>query len=172
MADSRVHREALTVERVRELLDYDPETGILRWKVRVANCMQSGEVAGCLQRRGYTAIKIKGIAFRAHLVAWAHYYGEWPETELDHRDLNKSNNRISNLRLATRSQNCANKKVCSRNTSGIKGVYWNKKSRRWIATICINRRNKYLGGFLTKDEAASVYAKAASIVFGEFSHIS
>lgn len=97
--------------------------------------------------------------------------GEWPDKRMDHRDLDRSNNRWSNLRLASNTENGANRAKGKNNTSGHKGVSWCKNRQKWQAGIKINYRRKALGRFDTKEEAAAAYAVAAQELFGEFARV-
>src|SRR3546814_19429337 len=94
--------------------------------------------------------------------------GEWPAVQVDHRDLDKANNRWLNLRLATSGQNQANTPKRRRNTSGIKGVYWHKSVAKWQAAIMVCWRLKWLCYRNTTEKAAALYAAAASQHFGAF----
>jgi hypothetical protein len=101
---------AVSIERLRELLSYDPNTGALRWKARRHRRKVKRESAQ------YVRIQIEGRLYQAHRVAFAIHYGRWPLPEVDHADRDQSNNRIRNLREATRSQNAANVARSSRPT--------------------------------------------------------
>lgn len=168
MAKARLARNSITVERLREVLDYDPATGIFRNRVKRSSNARIGDIAGTLHSKGYWQINVDGKLYLAHRLAWFYMTGKWPTIETDHDDLNKLNNKFENLRDATMSQNRANKAAQKNNTSGIKGVSWYKKNKKWIASIRLNRRQIYIGLFQTIDEAAAAYAKAASELFGEF----
>lgn len=124
----------LTQNRLHELLLYDPATGVFKWRYSTRRQV-AGAVAGTLASNGYIRIKVDGPAYLAHRLAWLYMYGEFPPSYTDHKDQDKQNNSISNLRLATQSQNCANAKAKSTNTSGIKGVHYDKLSSRWVASI-------------------------------------
>ena len=99
----------LTVERLRELLSYDPATGKFLWRVG-RQCMRAGAVAGATEVQGYRVIKIDGKIYKAHRLAWLYVTGEWPPEEIDHKNTDPQDNVWSNLRLATHSQNQANAK--------------------------------------------------------------
>jgi hypothetical protein len=158
----------LTVERLKELLHYDPETGVFTWKVRVAN-VPAGSIAGCNKER-YHFIGVDGREYRAHRLAWLYMTGEWP-VEIDHRDTDGHNNRWANLRHATRIQNCRNTGLPKNSTSGSKGVYWSKDRQRWVAQITINKVRTGLGRFHTKERAAAASEAAARKHFGEFARV-
>jgi HNH endonuclease/AP2 domain len=158
----------LTVERLRQVLDYDPEIGVFTWRVQPNNRVKAGAVAGTLADRGYRRIKIDDREYLAHRLAWLHHYCEWPPGEIDHKDNNPANNAIANLRVASRSQNCWNSRKRKDNKSGLKGVYWHSPARRWSAQIKIHGRNVYLGSFATPEQAHAAYMAAAEEHFGEF----
>ena len=161
--------ESLPLERLREVLHYDPETGVFIWLIRSAQKIKIGDIAGSLHKAGgYIYIRIGNFRYRAHRLAWLYMTGEWPEGEIDHRDLNRSNNRFNNLREATRQQNSANGPMRSTNTSGVKGVCWNKKSEKWLAQIGAEGKHFYLGEFDTLQEATRVRQAAAERLHREF----
>ena len=158
----------LTAHEVRKLLDYDPETGLFRWRHREDvrprwNTRYAGTVAGTLWRSrarnktGYIMIVIRCRSYRAHRLAWLYMTGEWPEDEIDHRNQNGTNNRWRNLRAATQSQNKANVPSRSHNRLGIKGVR-EVPSGRFVAAIKVPGRRRYLGTFDTAEEAHQTYA--------------
>lgn len=168
-------KDDLTQSRVRELLDYDPETGIFIWRVdRVANrrvIKAAGSVAGCVmkvKKNSYRVIKINDRQYSAHRLAWLLVTGSWPERDIDHRDGDGLNNRWRNLREATSAQNSANRRLSRNNTSGAKGVSWRTDLGKWKATIEVARRRRHLGFFVDKADAAAAYEAAAMEHFGEF----
>ena len=156
----------LTADRLRELLDYDPATGIFTWRVARNSRIKAGSVAGGFQY-GYARIRVDDMLYRSHRLAWLHVYGTWPSGEVDHRDGVKHNNAIDNLRIATDSQNRANIGVQANNHSGIKGV-GRRKSGKWRAQIMVNKKAYHVGLFDTAEEASAAYAKAAQSHFGSF----
>jgi hypothetical protein len=109
-----------------------------------------------------------GREYQSHHVAWCIVTGEWPATEIDHIDKNPMNDRWSNLRLATRVQQAANRNLQSNNTSGYKGVRWSKRDKKWIARITFDGNIKDLGYFDNPEEAAHAYNKGAIRYHGEF----
>lgn len=158
----------LTAERLREVLSYDPISGVFRWRIYSGGKRKAGEEAGGPDGRGYIAIWVDRKPFKAHRLAWLYMTGHWPAEEIDHRDLRRDNNAWTNLREATRRDNRHNQPRPKNNRSGFKGVCWNKTVRRWQASITNNGRTQYLGCFLTAIEAHAAYVKAAHGLYGEF----
>lgn len=155
----------LTAERLREVLDYDPETGVFRWRVGGTG-RRIGAEAGC-RHKAYTRITIDGRRWFAHNLAWLYVYGELPALRLDHRDGDGTNNRIGNLRPATHAQNMRNTKAKRGTSSLFKGVS-RHLSGRWVAQICVGGKQTHLGLYADETEAARVYDRAATAAFGEF----
>jgi len=148
------------IDRLRQLLDYDPETGIFRWKQFRRWSAKEGDFAGYINKRGYHKISVDGVDYSAHRIAWKIFYNEEPSDIIDHVDRNKQNNKIENLRLATNQQNCMNVEVKKNNTSGVKGVYFNKKQQKWVARIGFNYNKINLGSFEKIEDAARAYKNA------------
>lgn len=159
-----------TAERVRELLDYDPATGTFTWRVRCGR-QAAGKPAGCVGPNGYVLVSIDGTLLTAHRLVWFLETGEWPESDIDHRDLDTAHNQIDNLRLATRAQNNANCLPHKNNTSGFKGVHWDKKNEKWVAQITVNRKNRKIGRFLRIEDALAAYAGAAKAAWGDYARV-
>lgn len=160
----------LTAETLRATLSYDKVTGAFRW----LNCKKSylnGSLAGCINSSGYLVIRIEGTLYYGHRLAWLYETGEWPEFEIDHEDLRKSNNIFGNLRPATHLENLKNTKIRSTNKSGYKGVYFNNRQQQWHATITISGKSVHLGYFDDIDEAATKYAKASNDLHGAFGRV-
>jgi hypothetical protein len=158
----------VTQERLKELLHYDPETGVFVWTARRSG-VRVDSIAGCVYSPSgtneYRAIKVEGSQYQAHRLAWLYIYGNFPEDQIDHIDGDGLNNRISNLRDVTHQENGRNQKKPSTNTSGIIGVSWNAQENKWVAHIKINRKYKRLGGFLNKNDAKAA-RKKAEIYYG------
>lgn len=163
-----------TLARFQELLDYDADTGIFTWKISTSNRVCVGSRAGCLHKAsGYIVIRVNKRLYKAHRLAWLFVYKEWP-TEIDHRSGNKQDNRISNLRIATHSQNMANSRIRVDNSSGYKGVYRQNYPKRGIvytAFIQTNGKNLYLGTFETAQYAAAIRNWAATMLHNEFARV-
>jgi hypothetical protein len=157
----------INASRLRELLDYDPETGVFTWLVSTSNRVRSGETAGTLDGR-YRQIKADGRIYRSHQLAWLWMTGEWPTGHLDHINGDPSDNRFTNLRPATSSQNGANSRRGVNNKSGFKGVSWHAQAHRWRARIMVGRRQIFLGLFTDPTIAHAAYVEAAEKHFGEY----
>lgn len=150
----------LTAQQVRALLEYNSSTDELRWKPRTA---------GNINSEGYVCVGINGSTYKAHRLIWLMVTGTWPSAEVDHRDLNRSNNRWNNLRACTKSQNGANRaKYKSKNYSGFKGVSWSKKNKKWVAQIKHQGIVYTLGYFTDPENAAQIYKEAAEKFHGKF----
>jgi hypothetical protein len=158
----------LTQSTLKQTLSYDPETGIFIWIKKIANCTKIGSVAGSKQDIGYLQINIHKKSYKAHRLAWLYMHGEFPLCEIDHINNIKTDNRLLNLRLATKSQNRQNRGIQSNNTSGYKGVSFDKETGKWIASANHNGKQIKLGRFITPDEASAVYERFASTHRGEF----
>ncbi len=155
----------LTQEQARSLFDYDPATGILRWRVARSNIVKVGQIAGCINKSLNRRVVIGKMY--DYQIAWVWVHGEWP-TEIDHVDRDPLNCRIANLRLATSAQNKFNKPKQANNKSGYKGVSWDKKNKQWVAQIAICGRQTNLGRFNRIENAALAYNFAAHEHFGHF----
>ncbi len=160
----------LTAERVRDVLNYDAETGIFTWRISRPKA-RAGCVAGCLDRGGYRLIMVDGKLYKAHRLAWFYSYGVWPEDDIDHVNGDAGDNRLSNLREATRSQNNCNTGKQRNNSSGRKGVYLHRAAGKWAAEIRFNRKREFLGLFYTVEAAAAAYEAAAKRLHGEFANV-
>jgi hypothetical protein len=161
------YRTNLTAERLREVLSYDPLTGEFRWKIKTGRvCI--GQISGSVSNQGYKNIRIDGTAYRASRLAFLYMIGRFPDFEVDHADSDPSNDTWANVREATRSQNIANTKRRSDNTSGFKSVCWSRALRKWYARIHVNNKEIWLGAFVTPAEAHAAYLAAAIKHFGEF----
>ena len=154
--------ELLTAERLRELLHYEPSTGVFTWKITRNSRLKPGDVAGSVRPNGYINLGVAGKLYLAHRLAWLYVYGVWPERMIDHINRNKSDNRIANLRDVTRAQNCQNTLKLSTNTSGFKGVGFDKAKGKWEAKIWYEGRKKWIGYFPDAQLAAKAYAQAAA----------
>lgn len=149
----------LTVDRLRNLLQYDPETGIFTWR-KDRRTGKSGCVAGSAHSKGYVKICVDHRDRLAHRLAWLYVYGELPVGQIDHIDGDKKNNRISNLRQANNSENQQNLHGPKSNkTQGSLGTSYCAKYGKWRAKIKVNGKSKSLGYYQTEPEAYAAYLK-------------
>ncbi len=159
----RPNRRGLTVERLREILHYDPETGIFTWLVTLSNRGCAGTVAkgrSC----GYLTIRINGILHYQHRLAWLYVNGQWPTEEIDHANGDKADNRLCNLRAATRSQNMLNKPRLKRAKNKYRGVCFHAESEQWMVRI----GSRYIGRRPTEEEAHALYLEEMRKLTREF----
>lgn len=141
------------VETLRQTFDYDPITGCLKWKVKASQRCKAGTPISKATRSGYILVRFKGKLYSAHRLIWKLYYGEEPPHEIDHENRNTADNRIKNLRAATRVENMCNTGSNKSSTSGVKGVSWNKRQKKWTACIRYNKIRYHLGCFIDKASA-------------------
>lgn len=156
----------LTAQRLRELLHYDPETGIftrIAKPIPKANRMPLGPVPGSPSGHGYMRIGVDGSRYYAHRLACLFMTGQWPKDDMDHIDHDRSNNKWANLRLATRSENMQNLVIGVKNTSGVKGVSWNAKRGQWHARFKHMHKMIHIGYFSDIREAESVYLEKVAV---------
>ena len=161
---------SLTVDRLHEAYLYEPDTGNfirLQETNSYGGKAKVGEVAGHIGNTGYIRIGLDGRVYLAHRLAWFYMTGEWPSRYIDHINMIKTDNRWSNLRAATMSQNQANTKRRKDNTSGYKGVT-KTPFNTWQAKTMFNGKKISLGTYDTPEEAFAAYRKAAEELFGDF----
>lgn len=159
----------VTQERLRELLNYDSETGVFTRLEKVSKT-KVGDVFGYDNGRGYLVGMIDRRIYRLHQLAWFYANGVWA-TEIDHKNLDKADNRLENLRPATHSQNNANKSPLP-NRTGFKGVSWRPCTGKYRASIRINGKQTHLGYRDTAEQAHQLYCEAAEKHYGEFARVS
>lgn len=172
-------------EKIRELLRYEPETGRLFWKERPNDMFNlprehirwnsryaDKEAFASCQSNGYRIGHIHSRKYYAHRVIWVLIHGDWPRCEIDHINGINGDNRIENLREASKAQNQRNKGMMANNTSGFKGVSWNSRAKKWQALIAKGGKNRNLGQFDTPEAAHAAYCEAAKKYHGEFARTS
>jgi hypothetical protein len=170
-------KKDLTADYVRQLLDYDPDAGLLRWKQtslrpKTWNTRFAGEVAGCLTklRSNYSRIELRidDKLYLAHRIAWLIVTGEWPAQEIDHINGDGADNRWSNLREANHAQNSRNRRIQSNNSSGFIGVRYRPHHKKWEARITINKKTVWRLYSDTAQEAAAARRVALPQFHGDF----
>lgn len=159
----------ITQERLKELLDYDPKTGIFTWVVKPSYSVPAGSAAGTDTGKGYIRIRIEGSNYFAHRLAFIAMGVDDPPEEIDHINGTPSDNRWPNLRPATRSENGRNRRKRPNTASGVRGVCWDGSRDRWVAYIYLPSRRITLGRSSSLDEAISLRLAAEVKYFGEFS---
>jgi len=153
--------KTLTAYELREFLDYDPATGVFTWRVSLASNVKPGSVAGCVMSNGYRAIRIRGVGYKAHRLAWLFVHGDWPQGVIDHISKDKTDNRISNLRDVPQNMNSHNQRECGRKSRvGLLGVGYFKRTGKYRADIQVNGRSLHLGSFDTPEAAQAAYFAA------------
>jgi hypothetical protein len=150
---------------LQRILSYDPSTGVFTWINPTSNRVRLNDVAGCLGDDGYLKIQLMGNRYKSHRLAWLYCHGEFPEFELDHIDGVRVNNQLSNLRLATSKQNKENVKLKITNTTGYRGIHWDKSRQKWLAHITHNRKFHNLGRFNDINDALKAVITARNQFF-------
>lgn len=158
----------LTVGRLRELLTYDPETGVFTRRVSTAPRAMAGTVAGDVDSKGYWRLRVDGRRYLAHRLAWFYVHGEWPAEQIDHVNGVRTDNRLNNLRLADAFQNRHNCRCRWDSGSGLKGVSYRRANKKWRAQIYAYGKSVLIGYFPTPDAAHAAYAEAAKTFHGQF----
>lgn len=178
-ANQRARTDLPSPELLRQLLEYDPETGALSWKPRPVSMFKTSRAAKAWNARfagkpaftagshGYRAGTILGLSCLGHRVARAIHFGEWPGSgaDIDHINGRRDDNRIANLRVVSRAENLRNQRRRANNASGVMGVSWHSPSKKWLAQIGASGRLKHLGYFTDFDVAVAA-RKAAEAVHG------
>ena len=163
--------DKIGIDKLRELLTYEPETGDIRWRVKKGTKGRPGKLAGSTHKDHdtyYLRVMIDYKGYCGHHIAFALYYGRWPD-RVDHEDHNGLNNRISNLREATASQNQHNRGAQRNNKLGVKGVHVQRGA--YVAQIYLYNKHIYLGRYKTIEAASRAYQEAAIKLHGEFARV-
>lgn len=161
----------LTQQRVQELLVYDRDTGKLFWRKRKG--VREGREAGCVSDRdGYRRICIDFVDYLAHRVIWLCETGEAPPEHIDHVNMARDDNRFANLRPATKSENGFNRRKPKNNSTGFKGVCFDKARGNYLAKICVNYEQINIGRFNSAEAAHAAYAEAAGRLHGDYARVS
>lgn len=160
----------ITQSELKSVLQYEPRTGLWTWRVSHRGQKKAGDFAGTPTHNGYTAIKIAQKVYSAHRLAFLYMTGAIPGI-VDHVNGVRSDNKWGNLRGCTQAQNCANAAKRARNTSGYKGVTFDKRCQKWTAQIMVQRKYHHLGRFETPEAAHVAYCQAAKRLVGEFARV-
>lgn len=151
-----MREETLTQERLKELLHYDPETGVFTWRVRRGGSAVQGRTAGTVDANGYVCTRIDGKTKKMHRLVWLYVHGYMPEL-IDHVNGARHDNRLCNLREASTRVNARNKRH-PQGSNPYLGVY--RKRGRWGAKICANGVQRHLGYHDTPEAAHEAYVQA------------
>jgi len=168
-------KRSLTIDALKSVLTYDQDTGIFYWLARSnwrASSRFAGKPAGSADRKGYLRICLFGKSYLAHHLAWFYMTGEWPKDQIDHEDLNKANNKWTNLREATNAQNKMNSPVRRDSRSGLKGIKWHTQALKWWARISVKGKRISLGLYDCPAAAHLAYVVEADKSFGKFARAS
>ena len=171
MPKAKIIEIEITQDELKEIFNYDSDTGVFRWKtVNKFSTMKVGDIAGNIDKTtGYCGIKYNSRRYKSHRLAWLYVYRKIPvDKVIDHVDGNPSNNRISNLRLCLQSENMRNRKIGRDNKSGHKGVSWHKSSGKWKVQVSVDSKVVHLGLYITREEASAVYNEFCQQHHGEF----
>lgn len=159
---------SITQEELKQQLHYNLETGIFTRLISNNTKFKIGDVAGMNDDMGYIRIKIHGVRYKSHRLAWLYVHGKFPDELIDHKNGIRNDNRICNLREATRQQNNQNVKIRKDNTSGYKGVSYDVTSKLFVASYNMMGKTNNLGTFTSAKQASNSYESATKIAFGEF----
>lgn len=157
----------ITLARLKSALNYDKDSGVFTWKSDRSNQVRSGDVAGYSDGDGYLKITIDGEDYRAHRLAWFYSYGKWP-IMIDHKNRDRNDNRLCNLRECTPVENARNRKVQGNSTSGVPGVIWNKLEKKWKVSAKIKGVRYCIGTFKDLQSAISARVDFCEKHYGDF----
>lgn len=149
-----------TQKRLKEVLSYDPESGLFRWNVRRSG-VRFQSVAGSKQKLGYIYINLDGAKYGAHRLAVLYMTGKFPDEDVDHINCDRADNRWCNLRAVTRRVNNQNRRVLRRdNATGFQGVSQTSDGLKWRARVMVDGKEVHVGRFMTKEQASEAYVIA------------
>jgi HNH endonuclease/AP2 domain len=153
----------MDIDALRKALNFDMATGTFTWLTSGRN-HKIGDVAGCVNAKGYRYIGFRGVLYRANRLAWVFLHGEWPKGQIDHINGDRDDNRASNLRDVTGAGNQQNRRQGNKNSkSSLLGVSWHTQNKKWRALITVDRKTLYLGCFETEHAAHLAYLAAKAV---------
>ena len=156
-------------DKLKDLFQYNAKTGLLHWKIKCSWNVKIGNVAGTTKHwSNYIYIRFNNKSYPAHKLVWLYHYGIYPNGCIDHVNGIRNDNRIDNLRHATRAQNSQNMRIFKSNTSGIKGVDWKKNTNKWRVRLQVNHKRIEIGSFYCLDLAELVANEARTKYHKEF----
>lgn len=156
--------------KLKELLTYDAETGLFHYNTSWGRSIKEGKLAGTKATDDYVKISLLGKMYQAHRLAWLYVHGAWPDGIIDHIDGVVTNNKLENLRVVSLNENAWNSKIPVTNTSGVKGVAWNKEKRKWRAKIGHKRRTLHVGYFNSIEEAEAALREFRENLHGDYAN--
>jgi len=160
----------VTQQRLKEVLNYNPETGVFVWIKPTANSVRVGDLAKSKNATGYICIHLDNVNYLAHRLAWLYMTGEFPKGFIDHINCERSDNRFCNLRVATHSQNMQNQHLRKTNKSGYKGVSWCKTTNKWQAQCTVGGKKYQLGRHEKIEDAVSAVREFREMAHGDFAN--
>ncbi len=155
----------LTQSRLKEILDYDPVTGIFVWATEKRYGLKAGYPAGTKNAQGYIDIQIDEIKHKAHRLAWLYCYGELPKKNIDHINQSRDDNAITNLREANHSENGQNRSINKSNTSGFRNVSYAKNYKKWCCYLRLRGKVVYSSYFDSAEEASKAVEQKRKELF-------
>lgn len=158
----------LTQNELKSRLHYDHETGLFTAIIKTAQRVKIGDISGSVNSDGYINIFVKNVSYKAHRLVWLYLYGEFPKGQIDHINGIKTDNRLCNLRECTQHENHKNVGIKASNTSGYKGVSFNKRLQKWTARCRADEKRHFLGYFDSAINASIAYERFAKQHHGEF----
>ena len=162
--------ELPSLDLLNSLFTYDPDTGLLKNRISRGRA-KAGEIAGRVNKNGYLQVRINYVAFYTSRIVWKMATGADPlDKEIDHINGNRQDNRIKNLRVASRAENLANKPKYSGDFSLPKGVYRSATKNKYCACIKVNGKTRYLGTFSSPELAGKAFEDASRGIFKEYTN--
>jgi HNH endonuclease len=159
--------QILTQEKLKTLLQYDPDTGVLIWRTKPSRGVKAGRIAGTPTSEGYIALQINKQKMYAHRAIWLYVHGVWPSEEIDHINRIRNDNRLCNLRLANRLENSHNTRKHDKSLLGHKGVAWHNRNKKWQVQMRFCGKSYYVGQFLNLQDAIQARLQAETKLYAD-----